>query len=124
MSLRQKPQNRSKLGSLRLVERTLEGRVSAANDRQRPRGLGASGRLITMLRVKLARALGVNPGHIDRLSETASHRYKFFVIEKKNGGGRPIYHPAKQLKAAQRWLQEHVTPRCRSTHRRLPIVLG
>ena len=59
-----------------------------------------------MLREMMARSLGLSPRYITRLANNASHRYFHFTIEKRSGGRRDIYHPAKPLKAVQRWLQE------------------
>ncbi len=42
---------------------------------------------------------------------TASHRYKTYVIAKKNGGLRRIDHPARELKLFQRWLINNVFSR-------------
>ena len=59
-----------------------------------------------MLQEMMARSLGLSPRYIARLANNASHRYFHFTIEKRSGGRRDIYHPAKPLKAVQRWLQE------------------
>lgn len=59
----------------------------------------------------MARSLSLTPRYIANLANTASHRYKHFTIAKASGGRRDIYHPAKPLKAVQRWLQSGVVDR-------------
>lgn len=64
-----------------------------------------------MLIELIAGSLLLPPRFIARFAGNASHRYKHFTIPKARGGERHIYHPAKPLKAVQRWLQaEIVTP--------------
>lgn len=38
----------------------------------------------------------------------ASHSYKRYEIDKRQGGKREIHHPSKELKALQRWLNHNV----------------
>lgn len=64
-----------------------------------------------MLREELARTLGLSPRYVTKLANTASHHYKYFAIRKASGGTRDIFHPAKPLKAVQRWLQTNVVAR-------------
>jgi RNA-directed DNA polymerase len=61
-----------------------------------------------MLIETMARSLSVTPRLISKLATTASHRYKHFTVKKAGGGERDIYHPAKDLKGVQRWLQAAV----------------
>ena len=45
---------------------------------------------------------------IDSIARTASHRYRTYRIRKKHGGSRTIHHPARELKALQRWLLRNI----------------
>lgn len=51
--------------------------------------------------------------YIAKIARTASHLYKIYQIKKRSGGMRTIHHPAKQLKALQRWLASHVISKLR-----------
>ncbi len=64
-----------------------------------------------MLQEMMARSLSLSPRYIARLANNASHRYYHFTIPKHSGGTRDIYHPAKPLKAIQRWLQGVIVSR-------------
>lgn len=48
----------------------------------------------------------LDPTYIEDLAKTAALRYRIFFINKKNGTLRQIHHPAKELKAIQRYLHE------------------
>ena len=61
-----------------------------------------------MLANRIAGALGLPVRTIQVLARKANHSYKTYRIPKRNGGSRVIHHPAKQLKAVQRWLLDHV----------------
>ena len=53
---------------------------------------------------KIADGLGLPISYIRKLERSASYRYKRYEIPRHNGKLRTIYHPAKPLKAVQRWL--------------------
>jgi RNA-directed DNA polymerase len=57
---------------------------------------------------KMALDLLINAAFVRRTAASASHRYKVYAIAKKRGGERVIHHPAKPLKALQRWLLYNV----------------
>ena len=61
-----------------------------------------------MIVEKMGRELGLPNAFITSLARTASHEYKEYKIQKRTGGFRLIHHPAKRLKALQRWLLTHV----------------
>ena len=61
-----------------------------------------------MLRELLARKLQLPLEYIDKIARSASKRYKVYLIRKRVGGYRTIHHPAKELKALQRWLLQEV----------------
>ena len=61
-----------------------------------------------MLQALMAHSLSLTPGYVGRLANTASYRYKHFTIPKARGGRRDIFHPARPLKALQRWLQSEI----------------
>lgn len=48
--------------------------------------------------------LGLAPADVERIIATAPRRYKAYSIPKRSGGMREIAHPARELKAIQRWL--------------------
>lgn len=50
----------------------------------------------------------LDKSYILSISDTASHRYKRFFINKSNGKLRAIYHPAKELKGIQRVIHDEV----------------
>jgi RNA-directed DNA polymerase len=56
----------------------------------------------------IALDLLLNASFVRKTAISASHRYKTYVIRKKNGGERVIHHPAKPLKALQRWLLDNI----------------
>ena len=64
-----------------------------------------------MLKESLANELLLSPGFIELVARTASYRYKRYEVPKAKGGKRTIYHPAKELKALQRWLLRNVLGR-------------
>ena len=48
--------------------------------------------------------LGLEKGFVEKIARRASHLYKSYAVPKRTGGTRVIHHPAKELKALQRWL--------------------
>jgi RNA-directed DNA polymerase len=60
---------------------------------------------------KIASNLGLKPGYIALVANTASHRYKTYEIPKRTGGRRTINHPARELKLLQGWLIDNVFAR-------------
>lgn len=60
------------------------------------------------LRMRASEELRLPVTYLDRLARTASHLYKRYSIRKRTGGSRRIDHPARQLKAVQRWLLHNV----------------
>ena len=61
-----------------------------------------------MLSEAIAAGLAVDAQYVDDLAKAASYRYKSYPIKKRRGGTRLIHHPAKSLKAVQRWLAANV----------------
>jgi RNA-directed DNA polymerase len=61
-----------------------------------------------MLIEKICISLGLPASYVDGQVHAASHAYKEYTVPKRGGGKRTIYHPARQLKALQRWLALHV----------------
>lgn len=61
-----------------------------------------------MLSVLIAQDSGLDRSFIERVAQSASHRYRVYPIEKRTGGQRIIQHPSRQLKFLQRWLVDHV----------------
>jgi len=64
-----------------------------------------------MIAELVARQFGISPGYVDVLATTASHRYYFFKIPKKNGAQRDIHHPSRELKLVQRWIAKNIFER-------------
>ena len=52
--------------------------------------------------------LGLPVSYIRKMERSASYRYKRYEIARHNGKSRTIFHPAKPLKAIQRWLARNV----------------
>jgi RNA-directed DNA polymerase len=52
--------------------------------------------------------LALSVSYLQKLADTASHRYKEYSIPKKTDGMRTIHHPARELKLLQRWLLRNV----------------
>lgn len=52
--------------------------------------------------------LGLPVSYIRKMERSASYRYKRYEIARHNGKLRTIFHPAKPLKAIQRWLARNV----------------
>jgi retron-type reverse transcriptase len=48
--------------------------------------------------------LGMHPGQLLQIIETAPLRYKVFTIPKRDGSPRLIAQPAREVKAIQRWV--------------------
>lgn len=57
---------------------------------------------------ELSASLGLPMPFINGIARKASHAYKDFQIPKRSGGMRDVAHPARPLKALQRWLLRHV----------------
>lgn len=57
---------------------------------------------------QIASSLRLSTDYVEKVARSASHRYKEYAIPKRHGGLRTIHHPAKQLKAIQRWLLREV----------------
>lgn len=57
-----------------------------------------------MILESAAGMLGLTPDYIRRVATRSSHMYKEYLVPKRSGGMRIIHHPAKPLKAIQRWL--------------------
>lgn len=55
--------------------------------------------------------------YIKNIAKTASSRYKRYLIPKKSGGNRVIYHPSKELKGIQRVIHDELL-------QKLPIHLA
>jgi len=53
---------------------------------------------------EMSRALGLPIPFIEGIARKASYAYKVYQIPKRSGGMREISHPARPLKALQRWL--------------------
>jgi RNA-directed DNA polymerase len=62
---------------------------------------------------RMASDLVLSRDYLWQIVRTASHRYKRYPIQKRTGGERIIYHPAKELKLLQYWLLKNVFPRLR-----------
>jgi RNA-directed DNA polymerase len=61
-----------------------------------------------MLIEKICASLGLPPSYVNKLVHAASHSYKKYTVPKRSGGTRTIFHPARPLKAVQRWLAQQV----------------
>lgn len=61
-----------------------------------------------MLRERASRELQLPMSFLERLARSATFRYKEFRIPKRSGGWRTVHHPARSLKAVQRWLVRQV----------------
>ncbi|GMM92931.1 retron St85 family RNA-directed DNA polymerase [Qipengyuania sp. MTN3-11] len=57
-----------------------------------------------MLIERLSKQTGLDRGRLRYFAESASRRYYVFSVPKATGGYRKIAHPARPLKAVQRWL--------------------
>lgn len=57
---------------------------------------------------RMARELSLPANHVARLVKTASHQYKEYLIAKRGGGTRTIFHPSRRLKGLQKWLLNNV----------------
>jgi RNA-directed DNA polymerase len=62
---------------------------------------------MTLLK-KITHELGLPISDVRTIARTASHAYKVYQIQKRDGGFRQIHHPSKRLKALQRWLLQNV----------------
>jgi RNA-directed DNA polymerase len=61
-----------------------------------------------MIIERMAEQLALPPRFIDNIAHGASHEYKTYLIPKRTGGSRRIFHPSRRLKAMQRWLLRNV----------------
>jgi len=61
-----------------------------------------------MIKDLMASDLQISVDFIEKVSSTASHRYKTYKIKKRTSGYRTIDHPARELKLMQRWLVENL----------------
>lgn len=61
-----------------------------------------------MITEKMAASIGIPVERLVKLSNGASHRYKMYLVPKKRGGVRQIFHPARRLKSAQSWILQNV----------------
>lgn len=52
----------------------------------------------------ISEGLGLPQSYLLRLASRASHAYKTYTVPKRTGGHREIHHPARPLKAVQRFL--------------------
>lgn len=59
---------------------------------------------------EISSELGMVPGHLQSIIQTAPIRYKVFFIPKRNGGLRQVAQPAREVKAIQRCLVERLVP--------------
>lgn len=64
-----------------------------------------------MLRERIASDTALGELFIELVARTANHRYKAYTIPKKTGGERQIYHPARELKLMQVWLDRNIFSR-------------
>lgn len=53
--------------------------------------------------------IGILPGHLREIIQTAPLRYKVFTIPKKNGEKREVAQPAREVKKIQRWIVQQLT---------------
>lgn len=60
------------------------------------------------IRAAIADDLSIQENFVVKAIEVARADVKKFVIAKKSGGGREIYHPSKKLKTIQYWLIHNV----------------
>jgi len=64
-----------------------------------------------MIAALISSITGLKVGYVERLAQTANHRYKSYLIPKRTGGVRKIDHPSRQLKFLQRWLADNLFSR-------------
>lgn len=57
---------------------------------------------------QISDGLGLPISYVRKLERSASYRYKRYEIYRHNGKVRTIHHPARPLKAVQRWLARNV----------------
>ncbi|WP_286830784.1 MULTISPECIES: retron St85 family RNA-directed DNA polymerase [Kordiimonas] len=57
---------------------------------------------------RISRELGLDPNRVWNIVNSANHLYKFYTLKKRDGGLRHIYHPAKRLKAVQKWTAQRI----------------
>jgi RNA-directed DNA polymerase len=61
-----------------------------------------------MILERISTQLALPVSFLAKVASTASHRYKRYELDKRTGGKREIYHPARELKLIQRWLLRNV----------------
>jgi RNA-directed DNA polymerase len=61
-----------------------------------------------MIVERMAKEMGLPAHYVYSIARTASHEYKQYSIQKRDGGTRTIHHPSRRLKALQRWLLANV----------------
>lgn len=61
-----------------------------------------------MLIELLQKQSGLPLSVIEHIADTASKRYKTYLIPKRSGGSREISHPSRSVKAIQRWISKVV----------------
>ncbi len=61
-----------------------------------------------MILERISTQLALPVSFLAKVANTASHRYKRYELDKRTGGKREIYHPARELKLIQRWLLRNV----------------
>lgn len=57
---------------------------------------------------RIASSTGLSPFYVRKIIKKAPYSYRYYQIQKKNGGFRDIYHPSSELKAVQLWIVDHV----------------
>lgn len=61
-----------------------------------------------MLLDRIASELSLSTHYIETVARTASYRYREYIIKGRTGRPRIVHHPARPLKAMQRWLLRRV----------------
>jgi len=64
-----------------------------------------------MLIQQIARTTKLSEQKLRHLAETASRRYKVYLIPKRGHGHREIEHPSREIKALQRWITKVIINR-------------
>lgn len=59
---------------------------------------------------KMSNELGLLPGQLEQIINTAPLRYKSFKVPKRSGGERQLAQPAREVKAIQRWIISFLLP--------------
>lgn len=61
-----------------------------------------------MIVEQISTSFGLSAKFIVKLAKGASHEYKQYLVPKRRGGYRVIYHPSRRLKGLQRWLLTNI----------------